>query len=426
MPTQAPDGSFRFVHCADVHLDTPFRSRDDTLRHDLARAGRQAFRRMVDLCIDEQVHALLVAGDLFDNDRLTFATERFLLAELDRLVGAGITAIWCTGNHDPGRSNYRARRIEWPSERFHVLASRTPQEVVVEAPDGRPVGRVVGSGHQTRRDTQNLAAGFPPPHGEEPTVGVLHTQVRGCLRGEAHEPYAPCTPADLEAIPVAYWALGHVHTRQKVLDEPPAHYPGNLLGRHFGEAGAKGALVVEVAAGGQADEPRFVPLAPIRWEKLTLDDLGRADSLASLRKAAATAMDALLLDDLALPDQQWLVRFELKGPCPLATTLRDAEQLDELASDLADGLALAGVEVRDVGLVPPLDLDPHRGQPHLLGVALDLLDEARRADELLDALIPDTLAGTTADDADRRRAYVRDLLEGADGHVAEALLRDRP
>lgn len=425
MSRSGPGRAFRFVHCADVHLDTPFRSREDALRRELAQAGREAFRRMVDLSIDEQVHALLIAGDLFDDDRLSFTTERFLTAEIERLIAEGITVVWCTGNHDPGRLNYRAQQIEWPADGFHVLSSRTPQVLVVPDRSGEPVGRVVGAGHQTRRDTQNLASAFPSPRWDEPTVGLLHTQVHGTLGADAHGPYAPCSLADLRARPYDYWALGHVHTRQQALDLPLAHYPGNLQGRHFGETGAKGALVVEVAPGGEAGGVRFVPLAPIRWERVVLDDLGAVTHLGDLRRAAAAAVDPLRQDPLSLTDQRWMLRVELTGPCPLVQELRDEDQRSELASDLSDELDLAGVEVHDAGVTRPVDLDAHRGQPNLLGVTLDVLDDALRSDDLLDALVPDTLAGTTSDDADLRREYVRRLLDGASGLLAEALLRDR-
>ena len=290
---------------------------------------------------------------------------------------------------------------------------------------GEPVGRVVGAGHQTRRDTQNLANAFPSPRWDEPTVGLLHTQLHGSLGADGHEPYAPCSVADLQARPYSYWALGHVHSRQQALDTPPAHYPGNLQGRHFGETGAKGALVVEVAQGREAGEVRFVPLAPVRWERVVLDDLGSVTNLADLRHVAAAAVEALRGDPLTLADQRWMLRFELTGPCPLVQELRDGDQRNELAGDLADELELAGAEVRDAGLTRPIDLDEHRGQPHLLGVTLDVLDESLRSDDLLDALAPDILAGLTTDDDDLRRTYIRELLDGAGGLLAEALLRER-
>ena len=68
----------RVVHAADVHLDTPFRRHDAALRQRLQQAGRDALRALVDLTLEERADALLIAGDLFDNEWLTIATERVL------------------------------------------------------------------------------------------------------------------------------------------------------------------------------------------------------------------------------------------------------------------------------------------------------------------------------------------------------------
>lgn len=61
--------AYRFVHTADIHLDSPLRSlalRDSDLAGLIGNATRRAFVRIVDLCLEEQVDGLLIAGDLYD------------------------------------------------------------------------------------------------------------------------------------------------------------------------------------------------------------------------------------------------------------------------------------------------------------------------------------------------------------------------
>ncbi|MGC2781189.1 MAG: metallophosphoesterase, partial [Bradyrhizobium sp.] len=63
--------SYRFVHAADVHLDSPLRSlalRNPDLADLIGNATRRAFVRIVDLCLEERVDALVLAGDLYDGD----------------------------------------------------------------------------------------------------------------------------------------------------------------------------------------------------------------------------------------------------------------------------------------------------------------------------------------------------------------------
>ncbi|HQS46580.1 MAG TPA: metallophosphoesterase, partial [Xanthobacteraceae bacterium] len=72
---------FRFIHAADIHLDSPLRSlalRDPELAALIGTATRRAFTRIIDLCLEEQVDALVLAGDLYDGDQTSMKTARFL------------------------------------------------------------------------------------------------------------------------------------------------------------------------------------------------------------------------------------------------------------------------------------------------------------------------------------------------------------
>lgn len=416
---------FRFVHAADVHLDTPYRSHDPVLRARLLDAGRLAFTRLVDLCLGESVDALLLAGDVFDNERLRFATEAVLVEQVGRLTDAGIEVVMVTGNHDPGRGNYRAHGLAWPARRFTLVRSHAVRTVDVRDGSGALVGCVVGAGHQTASDGANLAARVrrPDDRADVPCVGLLHTRVASVLAEDAHAPYAPCTRDDLRAAGVDYWALGHIHERQAVLDDPPAHYPGNLQGRHFGEPGARGALLVELERGAPA-RVAFRPLAPVRWETLAVDGLADVVDLSALSRRVRAAFDALREGDASvLPDQRWMLRVELLGPCPLAGECRDDEDRAELQQALARALGVLGLELRTERLHAPIDLDAYRGQPHVLAIALQVAAELREDPLALEALAPDALAGLSGDDPVARRRYLRGLLDGIEPDLAEALLR---
>ena len=71
---------FRFVHTADIHLDSPLRSlalRDPDIAEVIGNATRQAFERTINLCLDEGVDALMIAGDLHDGDLRSMKTAVF-------------------------------------------------------------------------------------------------------------------------------------------------------------------------------------------------------------------------------------------------------------------------------------------------------------------------------------------------------------
>ena len=136
---------FRVVHCSDVHLDTPFPCADEGTRTRLQQAARTTFTRLVDLCLAEQVAALLVAGDLFDDERLSLASEEWMCAQLARLTQAGVTVVLACGNHDSATPGGRMSSISFP-DGVHVAGSE-PLSVDVRDGEGRLLGRVCAAGH---------------------------------------------------------------------------------------------------------------------------------------------------------------------------------------------------------------------------------------------------------------------------------------
>ena len=126
--------TYRFVHAADVHLDSPLRSlalRDPNLADLIGNATRRAFVDIMDLCLGEQVDALLLAGDLYDGAQTSMKTARFLSEQIRRLDQAGIRVFMIRGNHDAmSKINHRTglsrhgENIWWPCRCRGDRASR--------------------------------------------------------------------------------------------------------------------------------------------------------------------------------------------------------------------------------------------------------------------------------------------------------------
>ncbi len=410
----------RIIHIADCHLDAPSRSLAREVRERVEQSARASFERAVGLAVDREADALVIAGDLFDRDLVRIATELWLGEALAEATAAGVTVIVATGNHDPGGGGGPLDRIAWPQSRFHLVRSPAPVRIPVCRRDGSLAGVVIAAGHASARERDNLVAGFPADDADVPVVGLVHCQVYG-YEGQ-HDRYAPCTAADLDRPGYAYWALGHVHGGGPVASETPAWYAGCLQGRHFGEMGAKGALDVEIDADSVRAE--FRPLAPVRWQEIVCDDLAAIDDTRAMIEHCEHRFDELTREHGVLPGQDWVLRVRLRGATPFFAELRGAEAADDLALALRGRLQLLDVEVRDDGVVPPVEVAEHEGQPHVLGVALDLIRQARHDDKLLAQLAPAQLAGAPEDEA-ARAAYIRALLDGLDVDIAAAMLDER-
>ena len=95
----------RFVHAADLHLDSPFKGLRDAapegISGEISNATFRTYDNIIDLCIRERVAALLVAGDVYDGAERSLRAQRKFIEGLERLDEQGIRSFVCHGNHDP-------------------------------------------------------------------------------------------------------------------------------------------------------------------------------------------------------------------------------------------------------------------------------------------------------------------------------------
>ena len=279
---------FRFIHAADLHLDTPFSGLarlDPELAALLRDASLDAFDALIDWVIEADAAALLIAGDLYDGPERGLRAQLRLRSGLQRLADEGRSCFIVHGNHDPLEEGWSA--IErWPAT-VSIFPSAAPERRPLMR-GGKRLAWVQGQSYAERAERRPLARGFASSASGEFEIGLLHCQLAG---RPDHAPYAPCTQAELEAVGLDYWALGHVHRRELIEGRGCSIvYPGNLQGRSFkaSETGAKGALLVEVAEG-RVVETEFRALDRVRFARieLSLDDLVGMDQLADAALALA-------------------------------------------------------------------------------------------------------------------------------------------
>ena len=135
----------RFLHLADLHLDAAFQSRSRAVREKLRKAARAAFSSAAEEALARHADAVLIAGDLFDGERISVQTERFLVETLSGLVAGGVQVVYATGNHDPGGTFGAVQRLPWQDQ---VTVVDSPDPVRVEIlRNGDPVGYVTAAGH---------------------------------------------------------------------------------------------------------------------------------------------------------------------------------------------------------------------------------------------------------------------------------------
>ena len=199
---------FRFLHAADLHLDSPFKGLSEpppAIARVIRDAALSALDRLVQTALEEQVDFVLIAGDVYDlRDRSLRAELRFLQA-VERLQEAGIGVYVVHGNHDP--LDGRRAALKWPDNVYFFAADQV-ESIIAHSRDGHPVARIHGISYPTASVTRPLAPLFQAVDEPLYQIGLLHCNVDA---NRAHANYAPCSLEDLLRTRMDYWALGHVH-----------------------------------------------------------------------------------------------------------------------------------------------------------------------------------------------------------------------
>lgn len=320
----------KFLHSADIHLDSPLRGLD---RYEFAPvdqirgATRRAFENLVQLALEERVEFLLIAGDLYDGDWQDYNTGLFFSRQMSRLREGGIPVFVIQGNHDADSRLTKELRLPDNVRIFPTHESTSHRlenlEVVIH-----------GRGFPTAAVRENIMAAFPAAVPGWFNIGLLHTSATGF---SPHENYAPCSLSDLESKRYDYWALGHVHVRAELKQgDPWVVFPGNLQGRHAKETGSKGATMVTVEYG-RVLKVEHCPLDVVRWAQLAVDVSG----CETLDDVLAVSQNALEQERVRADGRLLAAQVALRGACAAhgrisARPEQFLNQLRSLTNDLGN------------------------------------------------------------------------------------------
>jgi exonuclease SbcD len=320
---------FTFLHTADIHLDSPLLK----LEHyegapveDLRQATRRALENLVELAIVERVDFVLIAGDLYDGDWKDYNTGLYFIFQMTKLREAGIPVFIISGNHDAASKMTKTLRLP---DRVYLFPTDKPGTIHLE-----DLGVAIhGQGFAKQAVWKDLSDGYPLAVSGFFNIGMLHT----CATGrEGHESYAPCTIEGLLSKDYDYWALGHVHKREVLHEDPLIIFPGNIQGRHVRESGPRGCMLVTVDNSGRANAD-FRPLDVIRWMRCEVN--------ASDADRGGDVVDSIcgqLKEILEQSDLPLVTRIEVEGPCHAHTDLASdpehwTNEIRSAAMDLSNG-----------------------------------------------------------------------------------------
>lgn len=399
---------YRFIHAADIHLDSPLRSlalRNPDLAELVGNATRGAFTRIVDLCLAERVDALILAGDLYDGDQTSMKTARFLAGQLRRLHEAGIAVFIIRGNHDA--ISRITRELTLP-ENVTIFGGHA-EAIAIERADRFPI-TIHGMSFAKPQAPESLLPKYRPAVAGAVNIGILHTSLGGA---PGHDLYAPCGIADLQATGYDYWALGHIHKRAVT---GAVVMPGMPQGRDINESGVKSVTLVTI------DDNRAIrieerPTSIAQFERVAVDASGM-DDWRDLVAAIAAGLEQAR--ELAGSDQL-VARLRFSGATPLAWRMRaDLDLLKSEAENRAAGIGACWIEALETDCRAP------GAAPAPGASTADPLTELRRliTEEVIDTDdYKKELLGIAEELRGQLPAECRTLL-GDDAYAFQAILDD--
>lgn len=249
----------KILHTADWQIGRQYGRFDPEDAATLAQARLTTVERIAALASQEQVQAVLVAGDVFDAQTVADRTIRRLFNAMK-----GFAGLWMIipGNHDAALAESvweRAKRLDAVPDNVHLAL----QPGVFEWPD---LGLAVLAAPLTQRQTHHdLTDWFDSAQTREGLVriGLAHGSVQGILADGIDSPN-PIAADRAQRAALDYLALGDWHGCKQV--DARIWYSGTPEPDRFKNNDSGKVLLVDLPAAGQVPVVQQHDVGQYRWQ----------------------------------------------------------------------------------------------------------------------------------------------------------------
>lgn len=227
--------TLKFIHCADLHLDAPFKEiGKDTYAETRRKDIREAFSYILKRVEEEKAQMLLISGDLYEHKTVGKSTMAWLFMVLSQVK---VPVVIIPGNHDPYLKNSWYRNWDWP-ENVIILSPDYPEIILEDL-----FVKVYGMGFSSFKEDKPDLSVVSPPLKDYFNIMMIH----GTLDMEfTNQAYKPVTTRELEGLGYDYYAMGHFHRLRDDYPLKNAFNPGSPEPLGFDEQGFHGAFIVNM------------------------------------------------------------------------------------------------------------------------------------------------------------------------------------
>ena len=223
----------KFIHIADLHLDTPFTalSKQEELGDTRRLEQRKIFCKIIEHIKKEKIKYLFIAGDLYEEQYVRNSSIEYINNLFKTIPD---TKIFITpGNHDPLLKNSYYSNYEWSNNVYIFNQDVTTYEF--EDVD------IYGYGFNDFYCSNSKIENIEIKNKNKINILITHGDLNASTTAEMQ--YNPLNENKLKKIGFDYIALGHIH--KKMINENIV-YPGSILALGFDEIGEHGMMEVEL------------------------------------------------------------------------------------------------------------------------------------------------------------------------------------
>ncbi len=218
----------KFVHIADIHLDSPFKTISD--RADLGTKRRleqrEALKKVINYIKENNIEYLFICGDLYEQEYIRESTIKYIN---DLFKEIPQTKIYIApGNHDPYIKNSYYAIYNW-NDNVKIF-NQNVEKIENEDVD------IYGFGFNNFEMNENQLENINIENKNKINILITHGDLTESI-------YNPMNINILKNKGFDYVALGHVHKRD---DSTNIVYPGSLISLGFDELGQHGMIVGEI------------------------------------------------------------------------------------------------------------------------------------------------------------------------------------
>lgn len=226
----------KFVHIADLHLDSPFTqlSEKGNLGEIRRIEQRNALKKVIKYCKENEIEYLFIAGDLYEHDYVKKTSIDYINSLFNEIPN---TKIFITpGNHDPFLKNSLYNNYYFAKNVYVFKDSK------LEKYEDEKIN-LYGAAFTEFYQNESQLEDFVLPESNKLNILLLHCDLNGSKDKEGLS-YNPILETKIKNLKFDYVALGHIHKTNYEAGKNII-YPGSLISFGFDELGNHGMVVGE-------------------------------------------------------------------------------------------------------------------------------------------------------------------------------------